>query len=1135
MLLRYNIIMFLNYPVCYSNQDEYVLFFVSDESIWKLTAKSLDHVLKQEYNLNRFLQLNCNIKNICLSQDKKWIVFTCMLDGLYDIYTISVNGGELHRITSLNSSYIDVTQVIDDKIMFASTHESHNILIDKIFIIKFDLENGCRKNDANVEYTGCLADWYVTDGSIEVVQQHGYAYAKWRKYQGGRNGKLWMKNPLENKHSPQYKKLLDNGYNAVRPYISNGYVYFLTDVYGIGNVCRIDLSNDAIKVEQCTFETEHYVEHFYVDVDKILYTAGGDLFVLQIGDSNKKQIIVKDKIFKAHLYTRHIKDHGEYKSKMLDCMSGCHIRNDSKRILIVVRGKIFEMPTYTSIGWSIGETDKYYGDAIYVNEKILLTEIGQKETLVMLDTEENNRTVCLRVEYDFGHIIEVKVANNGEYAAVRNNRAELLLVTLKTGEVKKLIEAEYCYGRDFSWSAQGRYLAYTDRIAKQTSLSVRAIFIYDTKLEKVMQITDGLYDDFDPVFDANGKYLYFLSNRNIKTENDTMRLMLHFENTASPFIVTLQADVIDPFLNIEDVEQKEEKEDQISKEDKNVEENAEVEKSTAENTIEGSIQEDKKQEQKDIKEKEESDIDFENIMNRCYVIPNAHDDYIGLAFFNKELLLYELTDTPDCINVVKYNFGLQKCVEYLQNVNTMILSANQEHFLYIQEHVLKVGEAGEATWKKGGVIDWSRINLQIEPTQEFRAIFAQAWFLMKETFAEYNRKKINWNELYDKYIVLVDKVSTRDELNHVILLMQGELESSHSYLMQTGDIKKRVMQNQGYLGADVEYDVMNHGYRIVSILKGRTWSVNELEKSPLYDCKIGDIITHINGIKLEINVRPEYVLRNTAGKTVQIKIKSMEINDKQESVSKSLIKYVKVLPNEIPLRYTDWVQGNKQIVAAKNEEIGYIHIPAMDNNGYEIFVKEYMSQYSKKGLIIDARGNMGGYVAAMILDILTRRRVGVMCSKFGAVADPYETCSGKLVFLIDSGTSSDGDEFAYTVKKLNLGKTVGIRTWGGVIGIMPRFTLLDNGKFSIPEFPTYLLQAKDPNTKKTPDIMHTNCKCDSSKLECCMKCYQSFNNRDDVRQVENYGVMPDVIVEHTPDQKDDVQLLTAIESMLSEI
>lgn len=1156
--------MFLNSPIFYTNEKEYVLFFISDESIWKLTAKNLECALKEEYNLNRLINVNSLIKNICISKDKKWLAFTCAFEGLYDIYVISTDGGELNRITNLNAQYINVLQIIEDEIIFASIHESVCVLSDKIFSIKFDAVHGCCKTDEGVIEKGLNADWYSTDGNKEVVQQDGYGYATWRKYQGGRTGKLWLKqydvmnkvestdDIIDNKINTEgYKKIIDVGFNAIRPCIYNGYVYFLTDMYGIGNVCRVKLDDQYDNIEQCTFETEHYVDQFYVNDAQIHYTAGGDLFIVDLKDAeraieqNKRQLILQDKIFKTHLYNRSVRDSGDYKAKMLECMSGYHIKNDGKRIVCVIRGKVFEMPTYTSVGWNIGETNKYYSDAIYVNDKMLLIEIGKQESIVILDTEENNRAVCMKIEHDFGHITEVNVNNNGEYAAVLNNRAQLLLVNLKTGNVKELIPAEYYISRSVNWSTNGRYLAYTNKVQEKSSQAIQAIFIYDTKTEQAHQITEGLYGDMNPVFDHSGKYLYFLSNRNVKPESDSIRVMLHFEDIASPFVIALQTDVSDPFLNIDDEEEKEKEEDKEEKHEgtkeavvADIATTTTVEDATATEikTVEPDKSETAEKSTKDTKEaaeKTDLDIDFENIMYRCYALPNVHSGYVGMEMLNKELLLYDMSETLGCMNVGKYNFSLQKYTEYLQNVSSMVFSTNHEHFLYISDNAMKIGEAGEAVWKKNGVIDWSRINLNLKPIEEFIAIFDQAWFLAKETFAYTGNKPINWDGLYDKYLDVVRKVSNRDELNHVILYMQGELESSHSYLLKTGDTKKRTIQTQGYLGAELRYDELADGYIIDRIFRGNVWSENVMHKGPLYDCKIGDVITHINGVKLNKNIRPEHVLRNMALKIVQLKIKSVE-KDK-DAKSKNIVKYVRLLMNESGVRYLDWVQSKKNIVQEKCAEIGYIHIPDMGESGYEYFVKAYLAQYTKKGLIIDVRNNMGGYVGTMILDMLRRQRVGAMCSKFGGSDDPYETCAGKLIFLIDAGTSSDGDGFAYMVKKLKLGKTIGMRTWGGVIGIMPRYELLDGGKIAIPEFPTYLLQLKDKNKKVLNEQIEKSCKCDVEKLECCSDCYQTCDGLTNVLQVENYGVMPDVIVEHSPDQKIDMQLQTAIDMLMQEI
>jgi tricorn protease len=163
------------------------------------------------------------------------------------------------------------------------------------------------------------------------------------------------------------------------------------------------------------------------------------------------------------------------------------------------------------------------------------------------------------------------------------------------------------------------------------------------------------------------------------------------------------------------------------------------------------------------------------------------------------------------------------------------------------------------------------------------------------------------------------------------------------------------------------------------------------------------------------------------------------------------------IANEAPLYYYDWVEANiAKVNAATEGKVGYIHIPDMSNDGLNEFVKHFYPQLRKKALIIDVRGNGGGSVSPLVIDRLRRQiaMVGV-ARNTSAAPDPAESVMGPMVCLLDEFSASDGDIFPYRFHKYNLGKLVGKRTWGGVVGIRNSLPLLDGGFLFKPEFATY--------------------------------------------------------------------------------
>jgi tricorn protease len=326
--------------------------------------------------------------------------------------------------------------------------------------------------------------------------------------------------------------------------------------------------------------------------------------------------------------------------------------------------------------------------------------------------------------------------------------------------------------------------------------------------------------------------------------------------------------------------------------------------------------------------------------------------------------------------------------------------------------------------------------------------------------------------------------------------MQGELKSSHAYEMG-GEYKPKPVYKIGYLGADLILDEDKNLYKISHIVKGDIW--DEKNKPPLLgpgvEVKEGDYLLSINGIEIKDKIPNEFLI-NHCGEDVEIVVSSSNnIEHKRKYV-------VKTLKNETPLRYREWVEQNKKYVHEKTDSrIGYIHIPDMGYTGYAEFHRNFLSEVRYDGLIIDVRVNSGGFVSSMILDKLNRKFIGYDLSPYReAEAYQYDSVRGPMVAITNEFAGSDGDIFSHSFKLMKLGKLIGKRTWGGVIGIWPRNPLVDQTITTQPEM--------------------------------------AFWFKDVGWDVENYGTDPDIEIDITPKdykEKKDPQLDMAIEIVLKQL
>jgi tricorn protease len=324
--------------------------------------------------------------------------------------------------------------------------------------------------------------------------------------------------------------------------------------------------------------------------------------------------------------------------------------------------------------------------------------------------------------------------------------------------------------------------------------------------------------------------------------------------------------------------------------------------------------------------------------------------------------------------------------------------------------------------------------------------------------------------------------------------MQGELGTSHAYEMG-GDYRAAPSYPQGFLGADFEWDANAGAYQIRRVVQGTPGDAGSDSplNAPGVNVHTGDHLLAINGRRLNQDILPQELLVNTADADVILTIRSGEA---ARDVT------VRTLRSEAPARYREWVETNRRTVhEATGGRIGYVHIPDMGPRGYAEFHRLYLSEVERDGLIVDVRNNGGGHVSQLIIEKLARRRVGYDVQRWG-VPEPYPSHSvaGPMVAICNQWAGSDGDIFSHVFKLMNLGPLIGKRTWGGVIGISPRTTLVDGSITTQPEF--------------------------------------SFWFKDVGWGVENYGTDPDIDVDIAPQdyaRGDDPQLERAISVVLERL
>jgi tricorn protease len=633
-----------------------------------------------------------------------------------------------------------------------------------------------------------------------------------------------------------------------------------------------------------------------------------------------------------------------------------------------------------------------------------------------------------------------------------------------------------------AWSCDSRWLAYGFANTAQTM----AIKLAQVETGETTQVTNPTLRDRSPAFDPEGKYLYFIGQRDYDPVYDELHFDLGFPKGSRPFLITLRKDLQNPFIPRPKAPESQEA---AAKKKAEAEEGP-----PAPPRIE---------------------IDLDGIADRVLGFPVNEARYgriqgiKGKAVFSSYPIEgsrgreHRDEDRGGRGVVESYDLENQKQERLADGISDFSIGRDGKAVLYQSGDRLRVLKAGEKApdrkddkpGRESGWINLGRVKVSIQPVAEWTQMFQEAWRLQREQFWTEDLSGIDWDAVHALYRPLVDRITTRSEFSDLLWEVQGELGTSHAYEMG-GEYRPGPNYRQGFLGVDWQWDTEAGAFRIEHIVRGDTWDADATSPltGPGLDVREGDYVLAINGQPLGADVTPAQRLVNQAGNEVLLTVRRADAEPRTITV--------KALGDERPARYRDWVEGNRRKVhAATDGRVGYIHVPDMGPEGYAEFHRAFLVEYDRDALILDVRVNGGGHVSGLLLEKLARKRVGYDFPRW-ASPKPYpdESPTGPMVALTNELAGSDGDIFSHTFKMLKLGPLVGKRTWGGVIGIWPRHRLVDGTVTTQPEFSFFF---------------------------------------DDVGwRVENYGTDPDIEVDNAPQdyaRGADPQLDRAIQTALDEL
>lgn len=942
-----------------------------------------------------------------ISPDGKTLMFSATYEGPTELYTMPIDGGLTKRWTyeterSLANAWTNKGEMVYATFAYNKKPDYQLVKIDPV-----------KKEKSFIPLDQASEACFDDTGETVYFVRPAYHRNVTKRYQGGTARQIWK---FTSGSKEAIKLTTDHPRESHHPMYYNQRIYFITDRDGIMNIWSMNESGKDLKQH-----TQHEIfDVRYANVSAegiIVYQHGADIRKYDIKANKNEKVNITLATDANHLRERWVEDPGKYITKV-------NPDSEGEKVAITARGKVFVVPVKGGRHISFTEnSDIRYRDAFFSHDdKHVITlsdESGEFEFIKMpVDGIGDNSAITKD-----GQILRYQgvPSPDGKMIAYGDLEHNLYILNIASGNSNKISTNQQGIN-GFSWSPDSRWLAYV----QNASNTMAQISVYDTKETSSFDLTTDRANSLSPSWSPDGKFIYFISDRSLTTivgsPWGSRQPEPYFEASEKVYHIALKKEYRSPFRPDDELFIEAKEEGKKKKKDK------------------GGIK---------------VSIEKEGIQERIEEVPVQAGNYSSL-FVNDQALFLVSSITG---LKTKRHLAYIKIDNEKTELNTMI-----EDIMYFKPS----GNGKKLMVKKGKdyfmcpagarkiaklndhKIDLSNWKFSINPREDWRQIFKDAWRMERDYFYDKNMHGVDWDAMYERYLPLVERVTTRRELSDLIGRFVGELSALHTSV-RGGDIandNKNIPVDN--LGGIFTRSKKKGGFVIDYIYKADPDYPHE--KSPLddpyLDIKEGDIITEIDGIEALSALDIGELLRNKAGKQVRLSIKS---GKKSRDVIVEPIKFT------FNLRYRDWEYGNRKYVEkASDDDIGYLHLRAMGRNDINQFAREFYPVFDRRGLIIDARYNFGGNIDSYVLEKLMRKAWMYWKSRAGEPAwNMQYAFRGHIVVLVNENTYSDGEAFADGFRRLGLGTTIGMRTWGGEIWLNSSNRLSDGGLARAPMFGVY--------------------------------------------------------------------------------
>jgi tricorn protease len=953
------------------------------------------------------------------SPDGSWIAFTGQYDGDEQVYVVPSTGGIPRQLTyypaegPLPPRWGYDNQVYgwtpDGKaVLFRSARYGWTLTNAQLFTVPL---KGGLPEPLPMPVSG--AGDFSPDGSRMAYSPLFRDFRSWKRYEGGWAQDLY----IFDLKTHQAEKITDHPRTERDPMWIGDNIYFASDRDGTLNLYVYETRSR--RTRQLTKSREWDVRWpSKGDAGQIVYEMNGQLHVIDTKSEKSKPIPIR--VPNDGLASRPSRISAE---KFVESFQ---LSPKGERALFVARGDIFTVPIEKGPTRNLTSTSKahekwarwspdgariaFISDATGEEEIYLINQDGSGSPEQLTRGGQAMRYAPLW-------------SPDGKKLAFADKDGKLFVLTIEDKALREVAREGRGQIRDYQWSPDGRFLAFS--MSEMTFF--RSIYIWSEDENQLRRITGAYFSEWNPVWDPEGNYLYYLSDREYAPQISSVEWNFAGNRQTGIFAMALRKDVKAPFPPESD-----------------------------EVTIVTPEPEKKKDSQPEANKNEVLQIDFEGLAERVAGFPVSSENYDSLTA-GKGVLLYLRGGAPfygrdregkPVLQV--FSMKDRKETTLSDNASSYVLSCDGSKVLVREESSYALYPATPEG--KNGKKAVSTKNLMVDriPSQEWEQIFNEVWRRYRDFFYVENMHGYDWEALRRQYAPLLAHVAHRSDLTYVISEMISELSVGHAYI-EGGDFEIPARPDVALLGARLQLDKQAGRYRIARILKGQ--NEEERYRSPLTEIGVnvseGDYVLAIDDEDLPANDNPYRMLRYKSDRPVRLTVNSVP------SMEGARLVAFKPIRSEKSLNYLTWVTANRERVTRMTDgRIGYIHVPDMAADGIREFIKWFYSQTRKEGMVIDVRNNGGGNVSRMLIERLRRQVLATGFSRGSEEPTTYPDAvvHGHMVCILNENSASDGDIFPAMFRKAGLGPLIGKRSWGGVIGITGRGTLIDGGTIFVPEF-----------------------------------------------------------------------------------